>query len=128
MRPDILAGLSAAQRRRREAKEAGFLRRAPQIDQRVTAATALEVANLPGMTWAGTNVFKHTDFEVYAGGPVALVICARLDLDHPLYFADNLFGDCEDCGCNLQWRPHAPPGPRLCVCCAARRVREESPR
>lgn len=53
------------------------------------------------------------------------VICERLDLDHTLSYLDNWFTDCVDCGCNLQVRPFVPADQEaLCICCAARRVRE----
>lgn len=116
---DPLAGLNAFQRRRKEREDAEYI----QMHIRMTATPkAIEEARtyLGGVPVAPTHIkpFKpgdHADF----------IIACRLDLEHPLYFADNEFGECADCGCDLQWRPHAPEGIRLCLSCTARRVAGE---
>lgn len=121
-RPDLLAGMNNAARLRREWEDAMLLRSAGNVA--VSRRSALEVNAFT--TFAGTKAFKPSDFKLHQeGDAVDFVVCARVDLDHPIYFNDNLFCDCADCGCDLQVRPHSPPGPRLCVCCAARRVRED---
>ncbi len=69
------------------------------------------------------NVAKHLR-PAAPGDAIDVLVCARIDLDHPLYFPDNRFCDCGDCGCGLQHRPDIPAaGDRICVCCAARRMR-----
>ncbi len=41
-----------------------------------------------------------------------VLVCAALT---PLHLADNLAGRCADCGCGVQYRPHAPADARkLC--------------
>jgi hypothetical protein len=43
-------------------------------------------------------------------------ICARLTT--PLLMPDNMIGRCQECLSKVQYRPHAPKGPKLCVNCA----------
>ena len=45
-----------------------------------------------------------------------IVVCARITT--PLYIPDNETGRCSECGCGVQFRPHAPKGPRMCMECA----------
>jgi hypothetical protein len=119
-RPDILADLSAADRRRRERQDADYIAKAPieRLGDAEAIAARHVFAGNKGLTAEGMR-------PIGAGERVDVVVCARVDLDHPIYFADNLFADCTDCGCRLQYRPHAAEGPRLCICCTARRLREE---
>ncbi len=118
---DPLAGLTRAARLRREREDAEFIKSHAGIVRTASAASLKRDSN----TWTGLDTFAAEHFQPYQSGEsVDFIICARMDLDHPLYFPDNLFADCADCSCNLQYRPDAPPGERLCVCCAARRVRE----
>ena len=106
-RPDVLAGLSAAARR---------------PVRHLGTAEAIAVRNV---VFAENPALVPLNMHLYrAGEVVACVICARVEIDHPIYFADNRFADCADCGCRLQYRPHGPQGTRLCICCAARRQRE----
>lgn len=123
-RPDLLIGLSASQRRQRERDDAELIQRANNIVSRIVSRQALahdaELAGVPSLR-AKAGGFR----ELQSGETVDFVVAARVDLDHPVYFSDNRFCDCADCGCNLQFRPYAPPGTRLCICCAARRVRED---
>lgn len=30
---------------------------------------------------------------------------------------DNLYGNCEGCGCEIVFRPHSPHGPEICKLC-----------
>lgn len=122
MRKDVLAGLSQKQRRRQERADALFVAKTKKI-RRTALPEAMQIVS---MTYAGSAVFSPTDFEPYDGHKLDVVICARLDLDHPLYYPDNLFDDCADCGCNLQYRPQGPKATRICMCCAARRIREKA--
>ncbi len=119
-RSDLLDGLTARQRLERERAEAAFLR---DHTESVASAQSLErEAN----TWGGTDIYRREDFRALKPDESPdLVTCARYDLQHPLYFPDNLFVSCADCGCDLQHRPNIPSGPKLCICCCARRVREE---
>ncbi len=49
------------------------------------------------------------------------VVCAPETV--PLYFPDNLTGECADCGDPIQWRPHAPrTPPKICMRCMEIRV------
>jgi hypothetical protein len=45
-----------------------------------------------------------------------VVVCARITT--PLILPDNATGKCSECGHGVQFRPHAPPGRRLCGECA----------
>jgi hypothetical protein len=121
MRPDPLRGLNSRQRLEREREDADYIRR-----HAMNYGTPEALARADN-TYAGLGRKSIRSFDLLPLRPetkINFVVTARLDLDHPLYFPDNQFCDCEDCGCNLQFRPDAPPGPRLCICCAARRVAE----
>lgn len=119
-RPDVLAGLSEAARRRREREDARYL--AEHVENYADPAALAK----PNNTFGGTDIFRPSAMQGYQpGAAVDCVVCARVDLDHPIYFADNLFAPCADCGCDLQYRPRSPRGaPKLCICCAACRARE----
>jgi hypothetical protein len=122
MRPDPLRGLNRRQRREREREDADYVRR------NIASYATPEAMAVPDNIFAGTGPdgLKASDLLPWSPEMTAdIVVCARIDLDHPLYLPDNQFCDCADCGCNLQFRPDDPPGPRLCICCAARRVAEE---
>src|SRR6516165_6877184 len=120
MLPDLLKGLSRKQRLRRDLDDADYIRRHADI---YANAEARKVAD---MTYAGAGPLKPSDLKPWDESKIAdVVVCSRYDLDHPLWYPDNLFCPCTDCGCDLQVRPHAPPGPRVCVCCAARRVAQD---
>lgn len=123
-RPDILAGIPLRRRLEREREDGRYLANHTEVTRHASNAALEANAN----TWAGVDTFTRKDFSPYQqGGHLDMIIVARLDLDHPLYFPDNKFTDCADCGCNLQYRPDVPksPGvPFLCICCAARRMRE----
>lgn len=53
------------------------------------------------------------------GEAIAAVLCFRCDDEHPLLEPDARIGACGRCGAGVQFRPSAPPGPRLCLICAA---------
>lgn len=121
-RPDLLDGLPAALRLRRERQDTAYLTQEP-IERYVHPTAADELRQFIGGNPAPTG-FQAKPLPPDA--KVDVVVCARVDLDHPIYFADNIITECADCGCDVQHRPHAPAtGDRLCVCCAARRLREE---
>lgn len=43
------------------------------------------------------------------------------------YFADDVHGRCEDCGCEIAWRPHNPVFLiKLCIPCGLARHKAES--
>lgn len=107
MKPDILAGLNRGQRRRREQADLDFIARNAKV-------------------FAQSH--QQTDLFDMRKDPPSIAVCERIDLDHPRILADNLLGQCADCGCDIQYRPVLPAGMiRVCICCAARRVREASP-
>ena len=116
-RPDQLVGLSFNQRRRKERDDADFLRRYAH-----NMASPEAIAR-PDSTFSGTDTLRAQDMTPYDGGEIDAVVCPRIDLDHPLYSPDNLFADCAECGCNLQYRPTVPQSaPKICLSCAARQV------
>lgn len=122
LRPDVLADLPASLRPVRERLDAKYL-----LDSGIVMSASPESLKRDSNTWAGLDTFsaKHLQPHNTIFTPDAAV-CARVDLDHPIYFPDNLFTDCDDCGCRLQHRPDIPKeGDRLCVCCTARRLREQ---
>lgn len=120
-RPDPLTGLSARERRQRITDDVKFL-----------MGTAMEKAG----TQEAVNTWKASSLA--AEGPVHLwdgqsppagsaVFCARVDLDTPIFLADNIIVACADCDCDIQVRPDSPAGiDRVCISCGALRVREEA--
>jgi len=46
------------------------------------------------------------------------VVLICLPLAAGVYFADNIKGECDTCGCAIAWRPHAPARRRICLPCA----------
>lgn len=48
---------------------------------------------------------------------VDFVVCAKLTT--PMLLADNLTGVCSWCATRIQFRPHVPKAPKLCIDCAA---------
>ncbi len=118
--PDPLAGLSSAARLRKELEDIRFIAANRNVKK---FADPVALAR-PNNTFAGSDILRSPNLKPYdaAGAPFDFVIC-----DHPIYFADNNFVHCADCGCDLQCRPDVPPQPpKICVCCAARRVRERA--
>jgi hypothetical protein len=124
-RPDILAGIALRRRLDREREDANFLASHQDLVRRVSDASLRRDAN----TWAGVDVFATRHFTPYQpNDKIDMIVAARIDLDHPLYFPDNRFTACGDCGCDLQYRPDVPQHKGalfLCICCAARRLREK---
>ena len=121
--PDLLAALPLRQRLQRERDDAFYLMASREI-RVFTASRASLKRDAATWPWLIDGVGMHNLPPYQPGGKIDFTVCARVDLDHPIYFADNRFVDCADCGCDLQHRPDAPShGVWLCVCCAARRVR-----
>jgi hypothetical protein len=119
--PDLLASVPWRQRAEREREDALYIARSRTVLTASKASLKRDFA-----VWAGTAGFMAKDLRpLRRGQKFDFVVCARVDLDHPIYFRDNRFCPCVDCGCDLQYRPAAPPGEHICVCCAARRIREE---
>lgn len=56
---------------------------------------------------------------------VEFAVCARVDMEHPIISSKNLFGQCEDCGCDIQYSSNMPMTQKICICCTAERTREE---
>lgn len=116
-RPDVLDGLSLHRRRQREADDMAFLLRQPFVRTSnpddmnlIKQATGLDISEIP----------------VATPDEPLIVVCIRVNLDHPLMLPDNVIGHCSDCDCDLQHRPDAPKASvHLCICCAARRQREQ---
>jgi hypothetical protein len=122
MRPDPLRGLNSRQRRDRERDDADYIRRYAKI------YAIPEALAVPHNSYAGGGSDGIRSPDLLPWRPelkMDLVVAARIDLDHPLYYPDNLFCDCADCGCNLQVRPTTPAALMVCISCAARRVAEE---
>jgi hypothetical protein len=127
MRDDPLAGIRGWQKRRlREQEDAKYL--ASRQDA-IALVSSREGLKNDSATYAGIGlVARDLGVKPWDGTTCAVGIGARVDLDHPIYFPDNVFTDCADCGCGLQHRPQAPRAKEwLCICCAARRVRESLP-
>ena len=116
---DILAKLPRHQRERREAHDGGYL-----------LAWVIDHGDHCFGTAEGQRMGEFFGLKltrVDGGVDIGVVVCARVDLDHPIQFRNNLFADCADCDCRVQFRPDAPAiGDRLCISCAARRLRQEA--
>lgn len=124
-RTDVLQGLSRAGRARKEQEDAAYLT-SDDSSKKFKGLAAPAATRVPGMHFAGVPWEEWSkNISEYGGEEVDFVICARIDLDHPLYYADNQFASCVDCDCDLQHRPAVPKKPKMCLCCAARRVRKE---
>ena len=116
--PDILAELPRHQRERREAHDGGYL-----------LAWVMTHGDHCFGTAEGQRMGEFFGIKLnrVGGGDIGVVVCARVDLDHLIQFPDNFFTDCADCDCRVQLRPDAPAtGDRLCISCAARRLRLEA--
>jgi len=122
-RSDVLSDYPLAKRLAKEQEDAKYIRDHPESSMSASKASLKRDNN----TWAGVAAFAAKHFRPYkSGDKVDFIVCARIDLDHPLYFKDNKFAECIDCRCQLQYRPDVPKGEKICVCCCARRMREET--
>ena len=91
--PDLLQGLNRKQRRRRELEDADYVR------QHAEMYANDEARKVAGMTYAGAGPIKASDLKPWnEGDHFDVVIAARFNLDHPLYYPDNVFCPCADCG------------------------------
>jgi hypothetical protein len=120
-RPDLLFGLTREGRLCKEQEDREYL---------ITHPTLQHYENPEATGWFGKEIYDQFRSKPKAPwqsrDPLDVVICERVDLDHPIHFADNRSAECVDCGCDLQYRPTAPrKGDKLCICCTARRVRED---
>lgn len=53
------------------------------------------------------------------GEDADFVVCQLINLDHEIYFDDNVITDCTRCGERIQHRPYAPKKPpKICIKCA----------
>jgi len=119
-RDDPLRGLTFRQRVKKEREDADYIATS-NAEIAVDPEAKTKFGNqFAGQTFDPTRLASHDWSQ-----PVDAVICTRYDLNHPLCFPDNKFTNCADCGCDLQYRPHVPPGVKLCLCCAAERIRSE---
>jgi len=115
MKSDLLAGLNRRQRLERERADFELMARHP-------ATRPADPKAVPLMRRLGFDVSNNEDQD---DREPTLVICSRIDLDHPMVLPDNLIGPCADCDCDIQFRPNLPEqADKLCITCAARRVRE----
>jgi hypothetical protein len=62
------------------------------------------------------NKFQVTDDDAMLDN-AECVVCV-LSSDSTI-FTDNKHGVCSMCGVGVQWRPHAPEKPKVCMRCAA---------
>lgn len=54
------------------------------------------------------------------------VICQVVDLDHPVYYQDNIIAACVTCDADIQHRPYAPADvPKICIYCAMDLIKKE---
>lgn len=125
MRPDLLDGLSLAQRLQRERDDARYMA-SRQREGDVKLVSSAAGLKRDSTRYLGLGlVAAELGINPADGKTVDVGVGSRLDLNHPLHFEDNVLTDCVDCGCRLQHRPYAPRAKEwLCICCAARRVRE----
>ena len=118
-RPDVLDGLTPRQRLERIREDSTFIASQRDVPTVVTDE-AREEQQRTGLDWGSASYQE--------GMPVPIGVAGRHDLEHPLRFPDNKFAHCADCDCDLQHRPNEPPiAEWLCICCAARRIRETCP-
>lgn len=55
-----------------------------------------------------------------------LVVCVFADAE-PVFFDDDIFTVCADCGRAIRHRPHAPKKPpKVCINCALQRLEQEN--
>ncbi len=54
----------------------------------------------------------------------AVTVCLPVADGNPGGYDNNVSGICSECGLPIHWRPHAPPGPKVCMHCF-RELREE---
>jgi hypothetical protein len=120
--PDILASIPLRLRLDRERDDARYIIASTHIVSRSAPVASLK---RDAAVWPGLDVVVGEQMAPYQPGEkIDFTIGCRVDLDHPIYFADNQFCECADCRCDLQHRPDAPSiGVWLCICCAARRIR-----
>ena len=123
MRPDVLAGLSLNQRRRREAKDLAFLQR-----QDIYAFVGKQPKDhADDLDVLARRIGLKTYGPDHVPGEHEFCVCIRVDLLNPILLSDNQFGQCVDCGCDIQFRPDLPQrSQRVCICCGARRIRESA--
>ncbi len=116
--PDILAAIPKSQRLAREQADARYLMSSQDSYTASDASKAIAKAAI------GDSAEKLKIWDGSKDDGETVIICGRCDLDHEIIFPDNVFIDCDDCGCGLQRRPDTPKGDAyLCVCCAARRAK-----
>jgi|ERR1051326_395067 hypothetical protein len=112
-RPDVMVGLSKRQRQRQEQADRNIVLRLHTVltrpKNRVIATWGNDLSTLPDP--------KKT--------PIRVIVCQRVDLDHPIESDTNVFGSCADCGCDIQFHPGTLKQiDHLCISCTARRIRE----
>lgn len=119
-RPDILADLNRFARLRREEEDFRYIR-SHHPDQR---GYAVDLASglINRAAGPGHEITAHDGSWPDDG----VVMCGRVDLDHPIRFPDNQFAACDDCATSIQFRPAGAGAKiKLCICCAAPPGREQ---
>ena len=97
---------------------AGLMSEAEAFLRLLAAAAA---GRLEGYAMPDMPALPGLAFAPWRGEALDAVLCLLCDDGHPLLYLDNLIGRCRDCRGRVQFRPTAPPGPRLCLICAAGR-------
>lgn len=83
-----------------------------------------DLAYLLGIPMTETIKQKVTIHDDSHGKP-DWVICQVVDLDHPVYYHDNIITACVKCDGDIQHRPYAPSDvPKICIICAAEMIKE----
>ena len=95
---------------------AGLMSEAEALLRLLAAAAA---GRLEGYAMPDMPALPGLAFAPWRGEAVDAVLCLLCGDGHPLLYLDNLIGRCRDCRLRVQFRPTAPPGPRLCLICAA---------
>lgn len=103
--------------------DANFLLNSPDVKITVHRNVQKEVKALLGVDL--TESIKEK-IDSHEAEECSFVVCQVVDLDHPNYYPDNIITQCSVCNCDIQHRPYAPKKPpKLCVSCAANKVRAE---
>jgi hypothetical protein len=115
MKPDILHGLSPRERQNREEMDTEFVGK--YLGSRLSLPPLISVSP--------PYVVEMSDHDI--SSLLRFLICIRYDLDHPQVNQSVISGNCADCGCDIQVPATIPqpfPFPKVCVCCAARRIHD----
>ncbi len=111
-----------SQRSKQLERDAAFLLNSTRSTITISPQAPKELESL-----LGVDLPKDKKINVAKGDEeFAFVVCQVVDLDHPIYFSDNIITQCSVCECDIQHRPYAPTKPpKICISCAAQQVREQ---